>query len=391
MSNLIPVAPDVTPEVVLASPEFEARKHVDSAKLPGLKKFAADLMKNTDFDALFFIRMSEDAGSQVPTLDRLLELAQARKTGDVGKRVIDSKRRMTKMSSEMPQLPAGFVEAYNKGRASIEKAVRIIVSISRQVEDALKLFKNLKELIDQDAAYIDQHAEIMIEAVIDATKAAKEQDERTKELLGTAAMLEFLREMIASRLEDVAAGLKANPDNETFKDEQQKWTSIVMLLEKRLGSFKPLIQMGNTNEQDFLNIRNTDAIAALTLKDVAGAGIAQYKTDVVKQLMYIQAQISMFVAQVGINMINDEAGFAAEASVKHMETFSKLMSNLIVSVEAIQKATNASVAAHEASTKALENAIEVGKTASRAVEHGRNEVEKAEQKSLDELRRLVRS
>src|SRR3989344_2168258 len=152
-------------------------------------------MKNTDFDALFFIRMSEDAGSQVPTLDRLLELAQARKTGDVGKRVIDSKRRMTKMSSEMPQLPAGFVEAYNKGRASIEKAVRIIVSISRQVEDALKLFKNLKELIDQDAAYIDQHAEIMIEAVIDATKAAKEQDERTKELLGTAAMLEFLREM----------------------------------------------------------------------------------------------------------------------------------------------------------------------------------------------------
>lgn len=390
MANLTPVAADVAPEVVLpASGEYEARKHVKPALLPGLEKYAADLMKNKDFDALYFIRMSEDVGSQVPTLDRLLELAQARKTGDVGKRVVASKRRMSQMSSDMPQLPEGFVDAYNKGKASVEKAVKVIVSISRQIEDALRTFKNLRELIDQDAAYIDNQAEIMIEAVVDATKAAKEQDARTKELLGTAAMLEFLREMIKARLEVVAAGLEANPNDEELKDENQKWASIVMLLERRLGSFKPLIAMGNTNEQDFLNIRNTDAVAALTLKDVAGPGIAQYKTDVVKQLMYMQAQISMFVAQVGIDMINNESGFAAEASARHMETFSKLMANMIVSVQTVERATKASVDAHEASTKALENAINIGKEASRAVEKGRNDIESAEKKSLNDLRKLL--
>lgn len=387
---LSPVEPTVAPEVTLEGPEFEARKHVDPAKLPGLEQYAAGLMKRPDFDALFFVRMSEDVGSQVPTLDRLLELAQARKTGDVGKRVIDSKRRMTKMSSQMPTLPEGFVDAYNKGRAGIEKAVKVIISVSRQIEDALELFQDLKTLIDADAHYIDSQAEVMIEAVIDATKAAKEQDGRTKELLGTAAMLEFLLDMIKARLDEVADGLTKNPDDEALKDEQQKWSSIVMLVTKRLGSFKPLIQMGVTNEQDFLNIRNTDAVAALTLKDVAGPGMAQYKTDVVKQLMYMQSEISMFVAQVGIDMINNEAGFAAEAGAKHMKLFSQLMANLIVSVQTVERASKASVDAHEASTQALENAIETGKIASRAVEKGRNEVATAERKSLDELRKLLR-
>lgn len=162
-----------------------------------------------------------------------------------------------------------------------------------------------------------------------------------------------------------------------------------MLLEKRLGAFKPMIQMGNTNEQDFLNIRNTDAVAALTLKDVAGAGIAQYKTDVVKQLMYMQAQISMFVAQVGIDMINNEAKFAAEAGANHMALFAKLMANLIVSVETVERATAASVEAHEKSTEALEAAINAGRDASRAVERGRKEVDNAERKSLTDLRRLL--
>lgn len=386
-----PVAPTVTPDVVLTDKEFVAREHVDPGKLPGLEKYAADLMKRTDFDALFFIRMSEDVGSQVPTLDRLLELARARKTGEVGKRVIESKRRMSRMSSQMPELPRGFVELYQSGRATADKIVSVIIAVARQVEDALKAFDNLKNLIDSDAAFIDKHAEIMIEAVIDATKAAAEQDGRTKELLGTAAMLEFLREMIRARLDEIASGLEQNASDGKLKDEQQRWAGVIMLLEKRLGSFKPMIQMGNTNEQDFLNIRNTDAVAALTLKDVAGPGIAQYKTDVVKQLMYMQSEISMFVAQVGIDMINNEAGFAAEASAKHMQTFSELMSNLIVSVQTVEKATKASVDAHEASSKALENAIEVGKTASKAVERGRVEVERAERKSLDELRRLLRN
>lgn len=392
MTNLTPVQPNVTAAVALPEDgEFVAREHVNPALLPDLKSFAADLMKKPEFDALYFIRMSEDVGSQVPTLDRLLELAQARKTGDVGKRVIESKRRMSRMSSEMPELPAGFVEAYNSGKATVEKAIKVIVSISRQVQDALKLFQNLRELIDQDAAYIDNHAEIMIEAVVNATKAAVEQDKRTKELLGTAAMLEFLREMIANRLDEVADGLKTNPNDEALKDEQQKWSSIVMLLEKRLGSFKPMIAMGNTNEQDFLNIRNTDAVAALTLKDVAGPGIAQYKTDVVKQLMYMEAQISMFVAQVGIDMINNESMFAAEAGAKHMATFSQLMANLILSVETVERATKASVDAHEASTQALASAIEVGKEASKAVARGNKAVKASEEKSLDELRKLLRN
>jgi len=387
----ITVTTEVLPAVLLESPEFEARAHVGAKKLTELTAYAENLLKDSSFNALFFIRMIEKTGSQVPTLDAMLELVQARKTGELGKRVIDSRHHMARMNSDLPQIDPKFMKVFQDGRAKAEWIVRIVGHIFRQIEKALKSYQNMRELIDEDAAYIDNHAELMIEAVLQSENAANEQDSRSKELLVLSALLEILQEKLADRLDKIADGLKANPDDEELKDEQQRLASIVPLLVKRQSSLKPLTYMGNMNESRFLDIRNTDAVAAITLKDLAGPGIAQWKTDIVSQLMFMQAEISNMVAQTGIDVINEESQIAAEAYARHMGLFAQLMGKLIVSVETVQKASEAVVAAHEASEEALKKAIEVGKTASRAVEKGRNEVAKAEEQASEELRRLLRS
>jgi len=205
-------------------------------------------------------------------------------------------------------------------------------------------------------------------------------------------MLEILQEKMAARLDEIAHLLEEKPsDKQRLTDEQERLEGISPLLVKRLSSLKPLTHMGNTNERRFLDIRNVDAVVAISLKDLAGPGIVQWKTDITSSLMFIQAEIAMMVAQTGIDFINEQAKYSAEDYQQYMEGYVALMRTLIVSVKSVQDASKAVVAAHDKSVEALEAAIEVGKQASRAVEQGRNEIETAQNKASVELRRLLRS
>ncbi len=332
--------------VKLDGPQFQARKLLPPAEAKTRQDFAAQLVRDPKFDALWLANFTRKLDLDTGPLDEVLTNTRALNAGDVADLSINATQMMNKANKQLPKPPdPKFLRAYQSGVAKANDIYNIVRWLSGQIQRFLMEYQNMEVPFVKIVAQLQAKYDLMVTAVVLNEQLAKNEDARTKTLTEDTALLEYALIALPDRVKELQAQSATDP--EATKKEISRLVSLEPLVQKSIMTLNPMIFTGNAAVGRYPDLSNMAGGRAVVLGLFLSAGIARWKSDVVTELQTMN-QLAVGLAMSSIDeFMNPQAARASGAFVEAAQDYMTLMNAWITKAETMQKIADDIEKAHD--------------------------------------------